>query len=246
MHLSSIPVLVGLVLLNRIVFVLSFVSHCLSFFPFTFGHCVVGSSIYGYWLPSLVSSDVSDYLLWYPQTFLITPFGILRLFGLPPLISSDVSDYPLWYPQTFLITPFDILRLFWLPPLISSDFFDYPFGILRLFWLPPLVSSNFSDYPLWYPQTLLITPFGILIFFWLFPLVSSDFSDYPFGILRLFSYSVILWSWHCRMIVYFSILRFICTIIFCTFWHWDDRVQLLFSLLILLRLTLHTYELPFR
>ena len=203
---------------------LSFVSHCLSFFPFTFGHCVVCSSIYGYWLPSLVSSDFSDYL-WYPQTLLITPFDILRLFWLPPLVSSDFSDYLLWYHQTFLITLFDILRLF---------------------WLPPLVSSNFSDYPLWYPQTLLITPFGILIFFWLFPLVSSDFSDYPFGILRLFSYSVILWSWHCRMIVYFSILRFICTIIFYTFWHWDDRVQLLFSLLILLRLTLHTYELPFR
>ena len=90
----------------------------------------------------------TDYPLWYPQTFLITPFGfILRLFWLLPLVSSDISDYPLWYPPTFLITPFGILRFFWLPPVVSSDFSDYPFGILRLFWLPPLVSSDFSDYP---------------------------------------------------------------------------------------------------
>jgi hypothetical protein len=90
---------------------------------------------------------------------------------------------------------FGILRLFWLPLWYPQTFLITPFGILRLFWLPPLISSVFSDYPLWYPQTFRITPFGIL---------------------RLFWYSFILWSWHCRMIVYFSILRFICTIIFYT------------------------------
>jgi hypothetical protein len=156
------------------------------------------------------------------------------------------TDYPLWYPQTFLITPFDILTLFWLPPLVSSDFSDYPFWYPQSFLITPLVSSDFSDYPLWYPQTFLITHFGILRLFGLLLWYIQTFLITPFGILRPFSYSFILWSWHCRMIVYFSILRFICTIIFYTFWHWDDRVQLPFSLLTLLRLTLHKYELPFR
>ena len=36
-----------------------FVDHCLSFCTFSFGHCVVCSSIYGFWLP-----------LWYLQTLL--------------------------------------------------------------------------------------------------------------------------------------------------------------------------------
>ena len=39
---------------------LCFVNRCLSFWTFSFGHCVVGSSsIYGFWLP-----------LWYPQALL--------------------------------------------------------------------------------------------------------------------------------------------------------------------------------
>jgi hypothetical protein len=42
---------------------------------------VVSKSKCVFWLPPLVSSDFSDYPLWYPQTFLITPFGILRLFS---------------------------------------------------------------------------------------------------------------------------------------------------------------------
>ena len=38
-----------------------FIGHCVSFYPFSFGHCIVcTSSIYGFWLP-----------LWCFQTFLI-------------------------------------------------------------------------------------------------------------------------------------------------------------------------------
>jgi hypothetical protein len=113
----------------------------------------------------LISSDSSDYPLWYPQTLLIIPFGILRLFWLPPLVSSDFSDYPLWYPQTFLQPDEQCqhyqngssylcrvsLRVLIMKMVVSkskcveNNCLITPFGILRLFWLPPLVSSDFSD-----------------------------------------------------------------------------------------------------
>jgi hypothetical protein len=54
--------LVLFVLLNLVY--VCFADRCLSFCPFSFGHCVVcSSSIYGFWLP-----------LWYLQTLLIS-FG---------------------------------------------------------------------------------------------------------------------------------------------------------------------------
>ena len=40
-------------------FICMFVDRCLSFCTFSFGHCIVCSSIYGFWLP-----------LWYLQTLL--------------------------------------------------------------------------------------------------------------------------------------------------------------------------------
>ena len=52
-HLSGVRVTRSLVLY------VCFVDRCLSFCTFSFGHCVVCSSIYGFWLP---------------------PFGILKLF----------------------------------------------------------------------------------------------------------------------------------------------------------------------
>jgi hypothetical protein len=36
---------------------LKFVDRCLSFCPFSFGHCVVCPPIYGFWLPFVVSSN---------------------------------------------------------------------------------------------------------------------------------------------------------------------------------------------
>ena len=61
-HLSSPPVFSGVRVTRSLVLYVCFVDRCLSFCPFSFGHCVVcSSSIYGFWLPLLVSSN-SSYL----------------------------------------------------------------------------------------------------------------------------------------------------------------------------------------
>jgi len=54
-HLSSNPPF----LWGSLVLCVCFVDHCLSFRPFSLGHCVVSPLISGFWLP-----------LWYLQTFL--------------------------------------------------------------------------------------------------------------------------------------------------------------------------------
>ena len=57
-HLSSPPVFSVVCVTWSLVLCVCFVDRCLSFCPFSFGHCVVCSfSIYGFWLP-----------LWYLQT----------------------------------------------------------------------------------------------------------------------------------------------------------------------------------
>ena len=59
-HLSSsppLPVFNGVRVTRSLVFFVCFVDRCLSFCTFSFGHCVVCSSIYGLWLA-----------LWYLQT----------------------------------------------------------------------------------------------------------------------------------------------------------------------------------
>ena len=59
-HLSSPPVLSGVSVTRSSVLFVCFVDRCLSFCPFSFGHCVISfSSIYGFWLP-----------FWYLQTLL--------------------------------------------------------------------------------------------------------------------------------------------------------------------------------
>jgi hypothetical protein len=61
-HLGSPPVISGVRVTRSLVLCVCFVDRCLSFFTFSFGHCVVcSSSIYGFWLP-----------LWYLQTLLNT------------------------------------------------------------------------------------------------------------------------------------------------------------------------------
>jgi hypothetical protein len=51
-HLSSPPVFSGVRVTWSLVLCLRFVDRCLSFCPFTFGHCVVcPSTIYGFFLP---------------------------------------------------------------------------------------------------------------------------------------------------------------------------------------------------
>ena len=74
-HLSSPPVFSGVRVSRSLVLCVCFVDRCLSFCTFSFAHCVVCSSLYGFWLP-----------LWYLQTPLASfsglfvfdcPFGIL-------------------------------------------------------------------------------------------------------------------------------------------------------------------------
>ena len=60
-HLWSPPVFSGVRVTRTLVLCVCFVDRCLAFCPFSFGHCVVCSSIYGFWLP-----------LWHPQTLLET------------------------------------------------------------------------------------------------------------------------------------------------------------------------------
>jgi hypothetical protein len=59
-HLSSTPVFSGVCVTRSLALSVCVINHCLSFCPFSFGHCVVcSSSTYGFWLP-----------LWYLQTLL--------------------------------------------------------------------------------------------------------------------------------------------------------------------------------
>jgi hypothetical protein len=68
-HLSSPTVFCGVRVTRSFVVCVCIVDRCLSFCPFSFGHCVVcSSSIYGLWLP-----------LWYLQTFLAHVMCLLQL-----------------------------------------------------------------------------------------------------------------------------------------------------------------------
>ena len=58
-HLSSPPVFSGVRLTRSLVLYVCFVDRCLSFCTISLNHCVVCSSIYGFWLP-----------LWYLQILL--------------------------------------------------------------------------------------------------------------------------------------------------------------------------------
>jgi hypothetical protein len=71
-HLSSPPVFCGVRVTRSLVLYVCFVDRCLSFCTFSFGHCVICSSIYGFWLP-----------LWYLQTLLtVAIFFISEYFKL--------------------------------------------------------------------------------------------------------------------------------------------------------------------
>jgi len=59
-HLISPPVFNGVRITRSLVLCVCFGDRCLSFCTFSFGHCAVcSSSIYGFWLPLLVSSNSS-------------------------------------------------------------------------------------------------------------------------------------------------------------------------------------------
>jgi hypothetical protein len=59
-HLSSPPVFSEVRVTRSLVLYVCFPDRCLSFCAFSFGHCVVCSSIYGFWLP-----------FWYLQILLV-------------------------------------------------------------------------------------------------------------------------------------------------------------------------------
>ena len=67
-HMSSPPVFSGVRVTRSSVLCVCFVDCCLFFCPFSFGHCVVCLSIYGFWLP-----------LWYLETPLISPVYLQTL-----------------------------------------------------------------------------------------------------------------------------------------------------------------------
>ena len=79
-HLSSPPVFSGVRVSWSLVLCVSFVEHCFSFSTFSFGHCFLCSSIYGFWLP-----------LWYLQTLLKCYFWGYWCFT-PPCTFYNISD----------------------------------------------------------------------------------------------------------------------------------------------------------
>jgi hypothetical protein len=72
-HLGSPPEFSEARVTRFLVVCVCFVERCLSFCTFSFGHCVVcSSSIYGFWLPLLVSSNSSytcmlKYITYFPK-----------------------------------------------------------------------------------------------------------------------------------------------------------------------------------
>jgi hypothetical protein len=58
-HLRSPPVFSGVRVARSLALYVCFVDRCFSFCAFSFGHCVVCSSIYEFWLPLLVSLNSS-------------------------------------------------------------------------------------------------------------------------------------------------------------------------------------------
>ena len=165
---------------------------CLSFCLFSFGHCVVCSSIYRFWLPLwYLLATVLSVLLFTDSDYLFGIFWPLccLFFYLQILITSLVSFghcvvcssiYRFWLPLWYLLATV-------LSDLLFTDS-DYPFGIFwplccLIFYLQilitPLVffghcvvwSSIYRFWlPLWY---LLATVLSVLLF--------TD-SDYPFDI----------------------------------------------------------------
>ena len=65
-HMSSSPVFSGVWVTRSLVLCVCFVDRCLSFCSFSFSYCVVCSSIYGFWIRPLLStnSSVCRSLLW--------------------------------------------------------------------------------------------------------------------------------------------------------------------------------------
>ena len=148
-HLSSSPVFSGVRVARSWVLCVCFVDRCLSFCTFSFGHCVVWSSLIYWFLLHL----------WYLQTLLITFFITkwqlywkIPLQGKPSLYHSMLKLFnfhfqyctcfhyichcyvqcPLSMHNSFL-SPFLLAILF--SVLLRLTVSDYPFSIFKLFIL---------------------------------------------------------------------------------------------------------------
>ena len=76
-HMSSPALISGVRVTRSLVLCLCFLDRCLSFFTFSFNHCVICSLIYGFWLP-----------LWYLQTLFDYPVWTLFLYYVPKILQS--------------------------------------------------------------------------------------------------------------------------------------------------------------
>ena len=141
-HLSSRLLFSGDRVARSLVFCECFVDHCLSFSFFSFGHCVVCSSlIYLFWLPIWYLLDiVLSVPLWYTYSdYLFDNFWALcclLFFDIFILITSLVS-----FGNCVLCS--SLIYLFWLPlwyrlgivlsVLLWYTYSDFLFGIFKLF-----------------------------------------------------------------------------------------------------------------
>jgi hypothetical protein len=122
------PVLSGVRVTRSLVLYVCFVDRCVSFWFFSFGHCVVCSSIYGFWLPSC-----------YLQTILILKhscFGHLMQF----LFFHD--DVILEGGRNYRKIKGDHIRLAWIKLAHYFQMKRFPYALSK------------SAKPLWFSETL--------------------------------------------------------------------------------------------
>jgi hypothetical protein len=113
-HLSSSPIFSGVRVTRSLVLYVCFVDHCLSFCTFSFGHCVVCSSVYGIWFP-----------LWYFQT----------------LLQENISNDQ-WVTTTFSWEYCYLFELWWRIFYLIPVFLENAFQVEKLLSYPFVVLNN--------------------------------------------------------------------------------------------------------
>ena len=193
-------------LLNLYFSTLCFLNHCLSFSPFSFGHCIVcPSSIYGFWLPFGILAIVlsvlhrftaSDYPLVYWPLYCLS-FIALRLLTtlwyIGHCIVCPSSLYGFWLPFGILAIVLSVLHRFTASdyPLVSWPLYCLSFIALRLlttlWYLGHCIVCPSSLYGFWLPFGILAIVLSVLHRFTAsdYPLVSWPLYCLSFIALRL-------------------------------------------------------------